>query len=59
MVTNLVTMWGFAIAMAYLLSQHTSLGVYGIRWAMVGGIAIRALIYTAYFKSGRWKKKRL
>ena len=42
MLTNLTTMWVFAITLAYILSQHTSLGVYGIRWAMVAGIAIRA-----------------
>jgi putative MATE family efflux protein len=59
MVTNLTTMWGFAITMAYVLSQHTSLGVYGIRWAMVGGIVIRTVIYAVYFKMGRWKKKQV
>jgi putative MATE family efflux protein len=59
MLTNLTTMWGFAITMAYVLSQHTSLGVYGIRWAMVGGICIRAVIYAVYFKMGRWQKKQV
>ncbi len=59
MVTNLTTMWGFAITMAYILSQHTSLGVYGIRWAMVGGIVIRAVIYGVYFKIGRWQRKQV
>ncbi|HEY95911.1 MAG TPA: MATE family efflux transporter [Dehalococcoidia bacterium] len=59
MVTNLTTMWGFAITMAYVLSQHTNLGVYGIRWAIVGGIVIRAIIYSTYFKIGRWQKKQV
>jgi Na+-driven multidrug efflux pump len=59
MITNLTTMWGFAITMAYVLSQHTSLGVYGIRWAMVGGIVIRAVIYVVYFKIGRWQRKQV
>jgi putative MATE family efflux protein len=59
MLTNLITMWGFAIVMAYVLSQHTSLGVYGIRWAMVGGIAIRSVVYITYFRMGRWKRKKV
>ena len=59
MVTNLTTMWGFAISMAFILSTRTSLGVYGIRWAMVGGIVIRAVIYGVYFKMGRWKRKQV
>jgi putative MATE family efflux protein len=57
MLTNLTTMWALALSLAYVLSQHTSLGVYGIRWAMVAGIAIRAIIYTIYFKAGRWQRK--
>ncbi len=59
MVTNLTTMWGFAISVAYLLSRFTPLGVYGIRWAMVGGIVIRAFIYVIYFRTGRWKRKKV
>jgi putative MATE family efflux protein len=59
MVTNLTTMWGFAITMAYILSRFTPLGVYGIRWAMVGGIVIRAAIYIIYFKVGRWQRKKV
>jgi putative MATE family efflux protein len=59
MLTNLITMWGFAITMAWVLSHYTSLGVYGIRWAMVGGIMIRAAIYIIYFKTGRWQRKRV
>ena len=59
MVTNLTAMWGVAIVLAYFLSQHTGLGVYGIRWAMVVGIAVRAVIYTTYFKLGRWQRKKV
>jgi len=59
MVTNLTAMWGVAITLAFILSRYTDLGVNGIRWAMVIGIAARAIIYTAYFKSGRWQHKRV
>jgi len=59
MITNLTTMWGFSLTLAYVLSQHTSLGVYGIRWAMVVGIVLRAVIYGVYFKAGRWQRKQV
>jgi putative MATE family efflux protein len=59
MITNLATMWGFSLTLAYILSQHTSLGVYGIRWAMVVGIVLRAVIYGVYFKAGRWQRKQV
>jgi putative MATE family efflux protein len=59
MITNLTAMWGVAISLAFILSNFTELGVYGIRWAMVIGITARAIIYAAYFKSGRWQRKKV
>ncbi len=59
MITNLVTMLGLQLALAYYLSQHTSLGMYGVRWAAASGIVARAFIYTGYFKAGRWKHTRV
>ena len=59
MLTNLSTMWGVAITLAYFLPRVTGLGVYGIRWAMVTGIVVRAVIYSVYFKGGRWRRKRI
>ena len=57
MITNLTSMWGVSISLAFVLSQYTDLGVNGIRWAMVIGIIVRTVIYTTYFKSGRWQRK--
>jgi Na+-driven multidrug efflux pump len=57
MITTLTTMWLVQVPMAYFLSTRTSLDVYGIRWGIVTAIALRAVIYTAYFKAGRWKRK--
>jgi putative MATE family efflux protein len=59
MITNLTAMWGVAIILAYILSQHTGLGVYGIRWAIVIGIVVRAAIYITYFKMGRWQRRKV
>ncbi len=59
MLTNLATMVFVQLALAYVLSRYTDMGVYGIRWAAVIGIVIRAVIYTVYFKTGRWKRQML
>jgi Na+-driven multidrug efflux pump len=59
MLTNLLTMVLVQLTLAYFLSRHTHLGVYGIRWAVVIGIVLRAIIYTAYFRAGRWKHRRV
>ncbi|MEK7354499.1 MAG: MATE family efflux transporter [Chloroflexota bacterium] len=59
MLTNLTSMWGVAITLAFVLSRYTDLGIYGIRWAMVIGITARAIIYGIYFKSGRWQHKKV
>jgi putative MATE family efflux protein len=59
MITNLTTMWGISITLAFILSRYTSLEVNGIRWAMVAGILVRAVIYTIYFQTGRWQRKKV
>jgi putative MATE family efflux protein len=59
MVTNLTTMWGISLVLAFFLSRYTSLEVYGIRWAIVSGILMRAVIYGIYFKTGRWQRKKV
>lgn len=58
MLTNLATMVFVQLTLAYILPRYTSLEVYGIRWAVVIGIVIRAGIYTVYFRTGRWKRKK-
>ncbi len=59
MLVTLTTMWGIMVPLAYFLSRSTTLGVYGVRWAMVAGNVVRAIIYTIYFKKGRWKRKQV
>jgi putative MATE family efflux protein len=58
MLTNLTTMIFVQLTLAYILPRYTGLGVYGIRWAVVIGIVMRAGIYAAYFKTGRWKRRK-
>ncbi len=58
MLTNLTTMIFVQLTLAYVLPRYTSLGVYGVRWAVVIGIVMRAGIYAVYFKMGHWKRKK-
>jgi len=57
MLVTLITMWGIQVPLAYSLPRATGLGVYGVRWGMVSGNVMRAVIYSIYFKRGRWKRK--
>jgi len=57
MLASLITMWSTQVPMAYFLPKYTGIGVYGVRWAMVTALAMRAITYIIYFKLGRWKRK--
>ena len=59
MLFSLVTMWGIQLPLAYVLPKYTDLGVFGVRWAMVISMAVGAIAFTAYFRTGRWKRKRV
>jgi putative MATE family efflux protein len=59
MLTNIITMLGIQCTLAYILPQSTSLGMYGVRWAIVAGLVARAVIYPTYFSTGRWKHKKV
>jgi Na+-driven multidrug efflux pump len=59
MLIGIAMTWVVQIPLAYLLSSYTSLGVYGIRWAIVISLAAGCIAYFAYFRSGRWKLKKV
>jgi len=56
---SLITMWGIQIPLALYLPKIGGLGVYGIRWAMAIALALRAFTYLVYYRSGKWKTKRI
>ena len=58
-IIDLVTMWGIRVPLAVLLPRVANLGVYGIRWALVADTVSSAIIFIIYFKSGRWKRKKV
>jgi putative MATE family efflux protein len=58
-IIDLVTMWGIRVPLAILLPKIANLGVYGVRWALVADTVSSAIIFIIYFKSGRWKRKKI
>ena len=59
MVIMLLNMWAVQVPLAYLLPKVTGLGVLGVRWAIVAGATTSAIVYTTYFRLGRWKNKKV
>jgi len=59
MLVGLLTIWVVQIPLAFLLPKVTDLGVLGVRWAIVAGLAVGAVTYVAYFRMGRWKRKKV
>ncbi len=58
-IIDLVTMWGIRVPLAILLPHVANLGVYGVRWALVADTVSSAIIFIIYFRSGRWKRKKI
>ncbi len=59
MIISVVTAWAVTLPLAYFLPKVTDLGVYGVCWAMVAGIVSGAVAFLLYFRTGRWKRKRV
>jgi putative MATE family efflux protein len=51
--------WVIQLPLALLLPNVNGLGVLGIRWAVTAGIAAGVVVYTTYFRMGRWKLKKV
>jgi putative MATE family efflux protein len=59
MIVSILTVWGLQVPLAYILPNITTLGVYGVRWAMLAPILVSVVVYTLYFRAGRWKRKKV
>ena len=57
--SDLVTMCEIRIPLAYFLPGIANLGVYGVRWALVADTVSSAIVFIIYFRSGRWKRKKI
>jgi len=47
------------LPLAYFPPKVTKLGMYGVRWVIVPETVVGAVTLTLYFRTGRWKHKRL
>jgi Na+-driven multidrug efflux pump len=59
MLVQVGMIWAIQIPLTFYLADHTDLGVYGIRWAMVISSFAGIIAYFLYFQSGRWKRKKV
>ena len=59
MIFSVAMVWLVQLPLAFYLPRITDLGVYGLRWALVVSTVIGAAAYTAYFRLGRWKRKKV
>jgi len=59
MLFSIIRTWVVPVPLAFLLPRVTSLGVYGVRWAIAAGTIAGPIAYAIYFRLGRWKRKRV
>jgi putative MATE family efflux protein len=59
LVVSVATMYGMQLPLAYFLPKIGNLGVYGVRWAMAIALAMRAVAYLIYFRTDRWKYRKV
>jgi putative MATE family efflux protein len=58
LIISIAVVWLVQLPLAYLLSR-TSLGIFGVRWALVAATFAGAVAYTVYFIIGKWKTKKV
>ena len=59
MIFTLLGMWAVQVPTSFLLSRYTDLGVAGVWWGMAAGVLARSVIYTIYYRTGKWKTRRI
>ena len=57
MFISLISLWLVRIPVAYFLSRHPGVGLYGIWWSIPIGWAAGVVLSFSYFLTGRWKLK--
>lgn len=59
MIFSLITAWVVQLPLAYFLPKVGDLGVFGVRWAMSAGFMVGSVLFLVYFRTGRWKRKKV
>ena len=58
MITLLIT-WLVQVPLAFFLPTFTGLAAYSVRWGILMGWVVAAVVYVLYFRLGKWKRKRV
>ncbi len=56
---NIGAFWLFEIPLAWLLAEHTTLGVHGIFLSITAAYSVMAGVSTVMFRRGRWRELRV
>jgi Na+-driven multidrug efflux pump len=59
MLIDMANPWDVRMLLAYFLLRITSLGVYGVRRAIVADAVSLIIMFVIYFKAGVWKRKKV
>lgn len=59
MIISIITTWFITIPFAYFLPKWTDWGVIGIRWAMTASTVVGGVANIIYFRTGKWKTRRV
>jgi putative MATE family efflux protein len=59
MIVSIGMTWVVMVPLAFFLPGVADLGVLGVRWAIVGGGFVGAMVLIVYFWRGRWKAKKV
>jgi len=57
MAFTIISLWGIQVPLAILLSQRVEPATQGVWWAMATAIVVHGLLVTAWFTTGRWKRR--
>ena len=56
MVSSVLSMWAFRVALCYILIFYFNMGVEGVWYAMYADWAFRGLLYFTRYKGSRWQQ---
>jgi len=59
MLIQISTTWLITIPFAYILPKYTNFGAVGIRWAITASAIVNGIANVIYFRTGRWKTRRV
>jgi Na+-driven multidrug efflux pump len=59
MIISIINIWVIQVPLSFLLTSIDSIGFFGVRWAMVISSTLGAIAYVIYYRSGRWKRRRV